>query len=66
MAKADLHLHTRFSDGLDNPRDVVQAAHQEGLQVTTGHCRGSCACVVLKRELGDRMTVLSTGMAAQP
>lgn len=33
MGKADLHVHTNFSDGLDNPRDIVRAAHQEGLQV---------------------------------
>jgi predicted metal-dependent phosphoesterase TrpH len=33
VSKADLHLHTRFSDGLNNPRDVVQAAKKAGLQV---------------------------------
>jgi predicted metal-dependent phosphoesterase TrpH len=33
MGKADLHTHTCFSDGLDNPREMVRAAHREGLQV---------------------------------
>ena len=33
MAKADLHLHTRFSDGLNNPRDLVQAAQKAGLDI---------------------------------
>jgi len=33
MSKADLHLHTDFSDGLHNPRQVVQAAAKVGLQI---------------------------------
>jgi len=33
MAKADLHLHTDFSDGLHSPRQMVQAAAKAGLQV---------------------------------
>jgi predicted metal-dependent phosphoesterase TrpH len=33
MAKADLHLHTDFSDGLHPPRQVVQAASKAGLQI---------------------------------
>ncbi|HUO57983.1 MAG TPA: CehA/McbA family metallohydrolase [bacterium] len=33
MAKADLHLHTDFSDGLHSPRQVVQAASKAGLQI---------------------------------
>src|SRR5579859_2276426 len=33
MAKADLHLHTDFSDGLNSPRQVVKAASKEGLQI---------------------------------
>src|SRR6185295_1217212 len=33
MTKADLHLHTDFSDGLNSPRDVVQAASKAGLQI---------------------------------
>jgi hypothetical protein len=32
MAKADLHLHTDFSDGLHPPHRVVKAASQAGLQ----------------------------------
>lgn len=31
MAKADLHLHTDFSDGLHSPREMVQAASRAGL-----------------------------------
>jgi predicted metal-dependent phosphoesterase TrpH len=33
MAKADLHLHTDFSDGLNRPAEVVRAACKAGLQV---------------------------------
>lgn len=33
MGKADLHLHTDFSDGLHTPRQVVQAASKSGLQI---------------------------------
>jgi len=33
MTKADLHLHTDFSDGLNSPRQVVQAASKAGLQI---------------------------------
>ena len=33
MGKADLHLHTDFSDGLHSPRQVVQSASKAGLQV---------------------------------
>lgn len=33
MAKADLHLHTDFSDGLHAPRQVVKAASKAGLQI---------------------------------
>jgi predicted metal-dependent phosphoesterase TrpH len=33
MGKADLHIHTNFSDGLGSPRDVVKAASRAGLQV---------------------------------
>ena len=33
MGKADLHLHTDFSDGLHSPRQVVQAASKAGLQI---------------------------------
>lgn len=33
ISKADLHLHTHFSDGLDNPRDLVKAASKAGIQV---------------------------------
>jgi len=33
MAKADLHLHTDFSDGLHTPRLVVKAASKAGLQM---------------------------------
>ena len=33
MAKADLHLHTDFSDGLNSPRQMVQAASKAGLQI---------------------------------
>ena len=33
MAKADLHLHTDFSDGLHSPRQVVQAASKSGIQI---------------------------------
>ena len=33
MAKADLHLHTDFSDGLHSPREVVQAASRSGVQI---------------------------------
>lgn len=29
--KADLHLHTRFSDGTETPERVVELAHQAGL-----------------------------------
>jgi predicted metal-dependent phosphoesterase TrpH len=32
MAKADLHLHTDFSDGLNSPRQVVKAASKAGLE----------------------------------
>ncbi|HVM31640.1 MAG TPA: CehA/McbA family metallohydrolase [bacterium] len=32
MAKADLHLHTDFSDGLHSPREMVQAASRAGLE----------------------------------
>ena len=28
----DLHLHSRFSDGTDNPRDIVRAAKEAGLE----------------------------------
>ncbi|HET9870317.1 MAG TPA: PHP domain-containing protein, partial [bacterium] len=31
MGKADLHLHTDFSDGLHSPREMVQAAARAGL-----------------------------------
>ena len=31
MAKADLHLHTDFSDGLHSPRQVVKSAAKAGL-----------------------------------
>lgn len=31
MSKADLHLHTDFSDGLHSPRQVVQSASKAGL-----------------------------------
>jgi predicted metal-dependent phosphoesterase TrpH len=31
MKKADLHLHTDFSDGLHSPREMVQAASRAGL-----------------------------------
>jgi 7,8-dihydropterin-6-yl-methyl-4-(beta-D-ribofuranosyl)aminobenzene 5'-phosphate synthase len=34
---------------------------RDGLRVWTGHCTGSQAVSILQRELGDRMTVLSTG-----
>jgi 7,8-dihydropterin-6-yl-methyl-4-(beta-D-ribofuranosyl)aminobenzene 5'-phosphate synthase len=34
---------------------------REGLRVWTGHCTGSRALSLLQRELGDRMTVFSTG-----
>jgi len=33
MAKADLHLHTDFSDGLHSPRQVVQSASKSGVQI---------------------------------
>ena len=33
MAKADLHLHTDFSDGLNSPRQVVKAASKAGLEI---------------------------------
>jgi predicted metal-dependent phosphoesterase TrpH len=33
MAKADLHLHTDFSDGLHSPRQVVQAASNSGVRI---------------------------------
>jgi len=33
MTKADLHLHTDFSDGLNSPRQVVQAASKAGLHM---------------------------------
>ena len=33
MAKADLHLHTDFSDGLNSPRQVVQSASKAGLNL---------------------------------
>jgi predicted metal-dependent phosphoesterase TrpH len=33
MGKADLHLHTDFSDGLDTPRLVVKAASKAGIQM---------------------------------
>ena len=33
MTKADLHLHTDFSDGLNSPRQVVQAASKAGLHI---------------------------------
>jgi len=33
MAKADLHLHTDFSDGLHSPREMVQAASRAGLEM---------------------------------
>jgi predicted metal-dependent phosphoesterase TrpH len=33
MAKADLHLHTDFSDGLHSPRLVVKAASKAGLRI---------------------------------
>ncbi len=33
MARADLHLHTDFSDGLHTPRQVVQSASRAGLQI---------------------------------
>lgn len=33
MPKADLHLHTDFSDGLHTPRQVVQAAAKAGLDL---------------------------------
>lgn len=33
MAKADLHLHTDFSDGLHAPRQVVKTASKAGLQI---------------------------------
>jgi 7,8-dihydropterin-6-yl-methyl-4-(beta-D-ribofuranosyl)aminobenzene 5'-phosphate synthase len=36
-----------------------------GLRVWTGHCTGSRAVGVLKRELGDRVTVLYTGQAIE-
>ena len=31
MLRADLHLHTRYSDGTDTPQRVVELAHQAGL-----------------------------------
>jgi predicted metal-dependent phosphoesterase TrpH len=33
MPKADLHLHTDFSDGLHSPRQVVQSAAKAGLSI---------------------------------
>jgi predicted metal-dependent phosphoesterase TrpH len=33
MGKADLHLHTDFSDGLHSPRQVVQSAAKNGLNL---------------------------------
>jgi hypothetical protein len=33
MAKADLHLHTDFSDGLHSPRQVVQSAFENGMDI---------------------------------
>ena len=33
ISKADLHLHTDFSDGLHTPRQVVKVASQAGLQI---------------------------------
>jgi 7,8-dihydropterin-6-yl-methyl-4-(beta-D-ribofuranosyl)aminobenzene 5'-phosphate synthase len=38
---------------------------RDGLRVWTGHCSGSRACGILERELGARMTVLSTGMTIE-
>jgi len=33
MGRADLHLHTNFSDGLDSPHDIVLDASQRELNV---------------------------------
>jgi len=38
---------------------------RDGLRVWTGHCTGSQAISILKGELGDRMTVLSTGLVIE-
>jgi histidinol phosphatase-like PHP family hydrolase len=37
LSVADLHIHTRFSDGADSPADVVEHAVIVGEEVSSRH-----------------------------
>ena len=60
MKKADLHLHTNFSDGSFTPQELVVRAHQAGLAciaVTDHDCVD--AVVPAIRAAGDSLEVIA-------
>lgn len=64
------HLPDAEPGKLAETEDAVAAIGRslrarDGLRVWTGHCTGARACALLSRELGDRLTVLSTGMTIE-
>jgi predicted metal-dependent phosphoesterase TrpH len=58
MPRADLHLHTDFSDGLHSPRQVVQAASQAGLQFIAVTDHDTMEGAIRAREYSLRRTDL--------
>jgi 7,8-dihydropterin-6-yl-methyl-4-(beta-D-ribofuranosyl)aminobenzene 5'-phosphate synthase len=64
------HLLDPGPGKLAEPEDEVVRiggllSKRDGLRVWTGHCTGSRAIAILKRELGDRMAVLHTGQVIE-
>ena len=50
--KADLHIHTSFSDGLSSPQDVVNTAIEKGI---------NCICITDHDEIGGALEAMRFG-----
>ncbi len=57
MGKADLHVHTTFSDGVLTPTEIVERAHEVGLDAVAITDHDSVAGVPEAAEAGRRLGV---------
>ena len=54
---ADLHLHTRFSDGTDTPQRVIELAQQAGLSAVAITDHDNTEAIAIAQPVADRLGI---------